>query len=82
MRHGQATIRQGYGWVVDIDKEVFFDRVNHDRLMVRVRQHVDAPDVLKLIKRFLKGGVQAGGQCQATTQGGAARRPLVARVEL
>ena len=38
MRHAQATIRQGYGWVVDIDLESFFDRVNHDRLMVRVRQ--------------------------------------------
>ena len=35
MRHAQATIRQGYGWVVDIDLEAFFDRVNHDRLMVR-----------------------------------------------
>jgi len=58
MRHAQATIRQGYGWVVDIDLEVFFDRVNHDRLMVRVRKHVDAPDVLQLINRFLKGGVQ------------------------
>ena len=57
MRHAQATIRQGWDWVVDIDVESFFDRVNHDRLMVRVRQHVDAPDVLKLINRFVKGGV-------------------------
>ena len=40
--------------MVDIDLEAFFDRVNHDRLMVRVRAHVDAPDVLKLINRFLK----------------------------
>ena len=52
--------------VVDIDLEAFFDRVNHDRLMVRVRQHVDAPDVLKLINRFLKGGVQVEGQTQTT----------------
>jgi len=69
MRYVQATIRQGYGWVVDIDLESFFDRVNHDRLMVRVRKHVDAPDVLNLINRFLKGGVQVAGQTQATTQG-------------
>ena len=69
MRHAQATIRQGWDWVVDIDLESFFDRVNHDRLMVRVREHVDAPDVLRLINRFLKGGVQVDGQCQATTQG-------------
>jgi len=85
MRHAQATIRQGYGWVVDIDLEAFFDRVNHDRLMVRVREHVDAPDVLKLINRFLKGGVQVNGQKQATTQGvpqGGPLSPVLANVVL
>ncbi len=85
MRHAQATIRQGYGWVVDIDLEAFFDRVNHDRLMVRVRQHVDAPDVLKLINRFLKGGVQVNGQKQATTEGvpqGGPLSPVLANVIL
>lgn len=85
IRHAQATIRQGYGWVVDIDLEAFFDRVNHDRLMVRVRQHVDAPDVLKLINRFLKGGVQVAGQTQATTQGvpqGGPLSPVLANVVL
>jgi RNA-directed DNA polymerase len=84
-RHAQATIRQGYGWVVDIDLEAFFDRVNHDRLMVRVRQHVEAPDVLKLINRFLKGGVQVDGQTQATTQGvpqGGPLSPVLANVVL
>ena len=85
MRHAQATIRQGYGWVVDMDLEAFFDRVNHDRLMVRVRQHVDAPDVLKLINRFLKGGVWVDGQTQATTQGvpqGGPLSPVLANVVL
>ena len=85
MRHAQATIRQGYGWVVDIDLEAFFDRVNHDRLMVRVRKHVDAPDVLQLINRFLKGGVQVDGQTQATVQGvpqGGPLSPVLANVVL
>jgi RNA-directed DNA polymerase len=85
MRHAQTTIRQGYGWVVDIDLEAFFDRVNHDRLMVRVRRHVDAPDVLQLINRFLKGGVQVDGQTQATTQGvpqGGPLSPVLANVVL
>jgi RNA-directed DNA polymerase len=85
MRHAQATIRQGYDWVVDIDLEAFFERVNHDRLMVRVRQHVAAPDVLKLINRFLKGGVQVDGQTQATTQGvpqGGPLSPVLANVVL
>ncbi len=35
-RHAQTTIRRAYGRVVDTDLEVYFDRVNHDRLMVRV----------------------------------------------
>jgi group II intron reverse transcriptase/maturase len=85
MRHAQATIRQGYGWVVDIDLEAFFDRVNHDRLMVRVRKHVDAPDVLQLINRFLKGGVQVNGRTQATTEGvpqGGPLSPVLANVVL
>jgi group II intron reverse transcriptase/maturase len=85
MRHAQATIRQGYGWVVDIDLEAFFDTVNHDRLMVRVREHVDAPDVLKLINRFLKGGMQVDGQKHATTQGvpqGGPLSPVLANVVL
>jgi RNA-directed DNA polymerase len=85
MRYAQATIRQGYGWVVDIDLEAFFDRVNHDRLMVRVRRHVEAPDVLKLINRFLKGGVQVNGQTQATLQGvpqGGPLSPVLANVVL
>lgn len=85
MRHAQATIRQGYGWVVDIDLEAFFDRVNHDRLIVRLRQHVDAPDVLRLINRFLKGGVQVDGQKQATTEGvpqGGPLSPVLANVVL
>lgn len=85
MRHAQATIRQGYDWVVDIDLEAFFDRVNHDRLMVRVRQHVDAPDVLQLINRFLKGGVQVDGKRQASIQGvpqGGPLSPVLANVVL
>ena len=71
--------------MVDIDLESFFDRVNHDRLMARVRKHVDAADVLRLINRFLKGGVQVNGQCQASTQGvpqGGPLSPVLANVVL
>ena len=85
MRHAQATIRQGYGWVVDIDLEAFFDHARHDRLMVRLRKHVDAPDVLKLINRFLKGGVQVDGKTQALRQGvpqGGPLSPVLANVVL
>lgn len=37
VRYVQATIREGRGWVVDLDLQAFFDRVNHDRLMARLR---------------------------------------------
>lgn len=53
--------------------------------MVRVRQHVDAPDVLQLINRFLKGGVQVNGKTQATIQGvpqGGPLSPVLANVVL
>jgi group II intron reverse transcriptase/maturase len=85
VRHAQACIREGHGWVVDIDLEAFFDRVNHDRLMHRVRKHLDANDVLRLINRYLKAGVVVGGRRQATTQGvpqGGPLSPVLANVVL
>mgnify|MGYP000999981608 FL=1 len=56
VRHVQATIREGYGWVVDMDLQSFFDRVNHDRLMVRLKTRTEDADVLRLVNRFLKIG--------------------------
>jgi len=53
----QAYIREGYSWVVDIDLEKFFDRVNHDVLLSRVRARVRDSRVVRLIHRFLKAGV-------------------------
>lgn len=81
----QSTIREGYGWVVDIDLESFFDRVNHDRLMQRLKQHVPDLQVLRLINRYLKAGVQIGSQTQATTAGvpqGGPLSPVLANVVL
>jgi RNA-directed DNA polymerase len=53
----QAYIRQGDTWVVDLDMEKFFDRVNHDVLLRRVRARVPDRRVVALIHRFLKAGV-------------------------
>jgi RNA-directed DNA polymerase len=67
-------IRSGKRWVVDMDLEKFFDRVNHDVLMARVARQVQDEHVLRLIRRFLEAGVMDGGvetaRQQGTPQGG------------
>lgn len=81
----QADIRAGRQWTVDLDLAAFFDRVNHDRLMHRLKTHVPEPRLLRLIGRFLKAGVMDAGQVQATTAGvpqGGPLSPVLANVVL
>jgi group II intron reverse transcriptase/maturase len=85
VRQLQADIRDGYGWVVDLDLEAFFDRVNHDRLIVRLKQHVPEAALLCLINRYLKAGVQVGEHTEATTRGvpqGGPLSPVLSNVVL
>ena len=65
----QAYIAQGYGYVVDIDLEKFFDRVNHDILMGRVAKRVEDKRVLKLLRAFLNAGVMENGLVSPSTKG-------------
>jgi RNA-directed DNA polymerase len=69
IRHTQATIRAGHRWVVDCDLDAFFDRVNHDVLMSRLKRRTREGDVLRLINRFLKAGVRQGGKTLASVEG-------------
>ncbi len=70
----QSHVASGYEWVVDLDLESFFDRVNHDLLMTRVERHVADRRVLKLIRKSLKVGMMVGGlqspRQEGTPQGG------------
>jgi group II intron reverse transcriptase/maturase len=65
---------QGYRWVVDMDLEKFFDRVNHDILMSRIARRVKDKRILKLIRVFLQAGIMEGGvaspRSEGTPQGG------------
>lgn len=72
----QRYIREGYDWVVDIDLEKFFDRVNHDRLMSRVAARVQDKRVLKLIRAFLNTGVMDAGLVSPRTEGTPQGGPL------
>ncbi len=72
----QEYIAQGYRWVVDIDLEKFFDRVNHDVLMGRVAKRVGDKRVLKVIRAYLNAGVMENGLVSATDEGTPQGGPL------
>ena len=72
----QQYIAEGYGWVVDIDLEKFFDRVNHDRLMGRVAERVADKRLLKLLRAYLNAGVMEDGLVSPTREGTPQGGPL------
>jgi group II intron reverse transcriptase/maturase len=85
VRQAQAYVQEGYDWVVDIDLEKFFDRVNHDILMARVARVVRDKRVLKLIRAYLESGVMVDGVVMETEEGtpqGGPLSPLLANILL
>lgn len=70
----RAHVEAGHRWVVDLDLEKFFDRVNHDVLMARVERKIRDRRVLGLIRRYLQSGMMVGGlveqRVEGTPQGG------------
>jgi RNA-directed DNA polymerase len=85
LRQAKEYVAEGRKWVVDIDLETFFDRVNHDKLMTRVGWRVKDSRVLRLIRGYLEAGVMRDGVCvrreDGTPQGGPLS-PLLANIML
>ncbi len=81
----QRYIQSGRRWVVDVDLEKFFDRVNHDVLMSRLERRIGDRRLLRVIRRYLEAGVMADGvvveRHEGTPQGGPLS-PLLANVLL
>jgi len=85
VRRAQTYLREGKRWVVDLDLEKFFDRVNHDVLMARVVRQVRDARVLKLIRRFLTAGMMQEGLIEQRTEGtpqGGPLSPLLSNILL
>jgi RNA-directed DNA polymerase len=85
VRAAQGHVNAGKRWVVDLDLEKFFDRVNHDVLMARVARRVNDRRMLALIRGYLKSGILAGGVVEARTEGtpqGGPLSPLLSNILL
>lgn len=76
VKAAQGYVRDGKRWVVDIDLEKFFDRVNHDLLMSRLARRVKDERVLKLIRRYLEVGLMREGLTEVREQGTPQGGPL------
>lgn len=78
-------LNNGYEWVIDMDIEKFFDRVNHDKLISILREKVKEREVLHLIRQYLKAGVLEDGKLIDSEMGvpqGGPLSPLLANIYL
>ena len=78
-------VQEGRRWVVDIDLEKFFDRVNHDILMSRLARRIKDQRVLRLIRRYLQAGMMTDGLTTARREGtpqGGPLSPLLSNILL
>ena len=81
----QSYVAEGHEWVVDIDLEKFFDRVNHDILMDRVARRISDKRLLRLIRAYLNAGVMEDGLVGPTDEGvpqGGPLSPLLSNLVL
>jgi len=72
----RGHVAAGHSWCVELDLEKFFDRVNHDVLMVYVEREIEDKRALRLIRRYLEAGVMSGGLVGQRQEGAPQGGPL------
>lgn len=85
VKRAQKYVADGKRWVVDIDLEKFFDRVNHDMLMARVARKIKDKRILRLVRRYLQAGIMDEGLMKANREGtpqGGPLSPLLSNIFL
>ena len=85
MEQARQFVAEGRRWVVDIDLEKFFDRVNHDILMDRIERKLKDERITKLIRGYLRAGIMEDGLTTASTEGtpqGGPLSPLLSNILL
>jgi group II intron reverse transcriptase/maturase len=76
VQQAQKIVQSGKEYVVDIDLSKFFDRINHDRLIYRLKQHIKDTRVLRLIGTILRGGIMIDGIKTPSEEGSVQGSPL------
>ena len=85
VRQAQANLNEGYEWVIELDLEKFFDRVNHDKLMGLLSKKITDKRILKLIRSYLNSGIMDEGVVSVRTEGtpqGSPLSPLLSNIVL
>ena len=82
---GQTNLNEGYEWVIELDLEKFFDRVNHDKLMGLLAKKITDKRTLKLLRSYLNSGIMEDGMVIPRTEGtpqGSPLSPLMSNIVL
>lgn len=85
VKHARELLNEGKQWVVELDLEKFFDRVNHDRLMWLLGRKVSDKATLRLIRQYLRSGIMEGGVVSPRIEGtpqGSPLSPLLSNIIL
>lgn len=85
VKQSQQYLQEGKTWIIEIDLEKFFDKVNHDRLMSTLSRRISDKSTLKLIRKYLTSGIMEGGVVSQRTEGtpqGSPLSPLLSNIVL